>query len=74
MRHVLVTGAAGGIGRAIATRFAAQGATLTLADRERAPLDDFAAHLPMSPRHIRPSRRSQEGRARGCAQQETTNN
>ncbi|WP_251143745.1 SDR family NAD(P)-dependent oxidoreductase, partial [Streptomyces sp. McG5] len=33
MRHVLVTGAAGGIGRAIATRFAAQGATLTLADR-----------------------------------------
>ncbi|MBT2894856.1 SDR family NAD(P)-dependent oxidoreductase, partial [Streptomyces sp. McG2] len=46
MRHVLVTGAAGGIGRAIATRFAAQGATLTLADRERAPLDDLAAHLP----------------------------
>ncbi len=40
MRHVLVTGAAGGIGRAIAERFAAQGATLTLADRERAPLAD----------------------------------
>ncbi|MFE3051220.1 SDR family NAD(P)-dependent oxidoreductase [Streptomyces albidoflavus] len=46
MRHVLVTGGAGGIGRAIATRFAAQGATLTVADRERAPLDDLAAHLP----------------------------
>ncbi|MET7508375.1 SDR family oxidoreductase [Streptomyces albidoflavus] len=45
MRHVLVTGAAGGIGRAIAERFAAQGATLTLADREPAPLDDLAAHL-----------------------------
>ncbi|MFF8567207.1 SDR family NAD(P)-dependent oxidoreductase [Streptomyces albidoflavus] len=45
MRHVLVTGAAGGIGRAIAERFAGQGATLTLADREPAPLDDLAAHL-----------------------------
>ncbi|MFE6719261.1 SDR family NAD(P)-dependent oxidoreductase [Streptomyces albidoflavus] len=49
MRHVLVTGAAGGIGRAIAARFAAQGATLTLADRERAPLDDLAAHLTTTP-------------------------
>ncbi|NEC15751.1 SDR family oxidoreductase [Streptomyces sp. SID8014] len=45
MRHILVTGAAGGIGRAIAAQFAAQGAVLTLADRDRAPLDDLAAHL-----------------------------
>ncbi|MGW7753020.1 SDR family NAD(P)-dependent oxidoreductase [Streptomyces violaceusniger] len=35
MTHVLVTGAAGGIGGAIAEEFAAQGAFLTLVDRDR---------------------------------------
>ncbi|MEU6114385.1 SDR family oxidoreductase [Streptomyces sp. NPDC047117] len=34
MPHVLITGAAGGIGSAIAEAFAAQGASLTLADRD----------------------------------------
>ncbi|MFE4453377.1 SDR family NAD(P)-dependent oxidoreductase [Streptomyces sp. NPDC056796] len=45
MRHVLVTGAAGGIGRAVAEEFAAEGAALTLADRDREALDAFAAQL-----------------------------
>ncbi|MYU36149.1 SDR family oxidoreductase [Streptomyces sp. SID8358] len=45
MRHVLVTGAAGGIGRAIAEEFAADGAALTLADRDRTALDRVAERL-----------------------------
>ncbi|MFJ9180038.1 SDR family NAD(P)-dependent oxidoreductase [Streptomyces sp. NPDC102360] len=43
MPHVLITGAAGGIGGAIAEAFAAQGATLTLADRDREALEATAA-------------------------------
>jgi NAD(P)-dependent dehydrogenase (short-subunit alcohol dehydrogenase family) len=42
-RHVLVTGAAGGIGAALATRFHAAGARLTLTDLHGA--DGVAAHL-----------------------------
>ncbi|MFJ8823140.1 SDR family NAD(P)-dependent oxidoreductase [Streptomyces sp. NPDC102467] len=57
MRHVLITGAAGGIGRAIAAEFAAGGAVksaargaaegvaLTLADRDQEALDRVAAEL-----------------------------
>ncbi|OON71927.1 SDR family NAD(P)-dependent oxidoreductase [Streptomyces tsukubensis] len=45
MTHVLVTGAAGGIGGAIAEAFAAQGALLTLADRQPAALERTAARL-----------------------------
>jgi NAD(P)-dependent dehydrogenase (short-subunit alcohol dehydrogenase family) len=45
MRHVLVTGAAGGIGAAIAARFAADGCRLTLADFRRQELDETAAKL-----------------------------
>jgi NAD(P)-dependent dehydrogenase (short-subunit alcohol dehydrogenase family) len=37
-RHALVTGAGGGIGAAIAARFAAEGARVTLAGRRAAPL------------------------------------
>lgn len=40
---VVVTGAAGGIGRAAATAFAAEGARLWLMDREAGPLADVAA-------------------------------
>ncbi|MEU6676527.1 SDR family oxidoreductase [Streptomyces sp. NPDC046853] len=43
--HVLVTGAAGGIGGAIAAQFAAQGSLLTLADRDPAALERTAARL-----------------------------
>lgn len=42
-RHVLVTGAGTGIGRAIALRLAAEGATLSLLARDRARLDATVA-------------------------------
>lgn len=42
----MVTGAAGGIGRAIALRLAAEGWTLALADRDRAGLAAVAGELP----------------------------
>ncbi|AYN33728.1 3-oxoacyl-ACP reductase [Streptomyces albus] len=45
MRHVLVTGAGGGIGRAIAEEFARDGAALTLTDRDREALGPLLAHL-----------------------------
>lgn len=42
MIHVLVTGAASGIGRAIAAEYSRQGARLTLADRNDMALDNVA--------------------------------
>lgn len=44
-RHALVTGAAGGIGQAIARRLAAAGARVTLAGRDRARLEALARDL-----------------------------
>jgi len=46
-RRVLLTGAAGGLGRAMAAQFAANRATLVLADRESAPLQALARDLGM---------------------------
>lgn len=45
-RHALVTGAAGGIGAAIAAALAQEGATLTLAGRRADALDRLRASLP----------------------------
>jgi len=45
-RRVLVTGAAGGIGAALAAAFAAQGARLWLVDRDAAGLAALAASMP----------------------------
>lgn len=42
-RTVLVTGAAGGIGRALASAFAEQGARLLLLDRDAAGLKDLCS-------------------------------
>lgn len=44
-RHVVVTGAAAGIGRAIAERLAGEGARLTLIDRDSERLDAVGAQL-----------------------------
>lgn len=43
---VLITGAAGNLGRAVAAAFAAQGATLALVDRDAAGLAEAQAGLP----------------------------
>lgn len=45
-KNVLITGAAGGIGRALAAAFAEQGATLVLVDRHADALHAFARDLP----------------------------
>ncbi len=50
-RHALVTGAAGGIGSAIATALAAEGAALTLAGRRADALEALRAALPDPARH-----------------------
>jgi len=44
-KSVVITGAANGIGRAAATRFAAEGARLLLVDRDAAALQDLAGQL-----------------------------
>lgn len=44
-KHTVVTGAANGIGRALAQRFHAQGARVVLADRDLAPLRQLADKL-----------------------------
>jgi NAD(P)-dependent dehydrogenase (short-subunit alcohol dehydrogenase family) len=44
-KHVAVTGAARGIGLAIAERLASEGAELTLLDRDEAHLDGATAHI-----------------------------
>ncbi len=41
----VVTGAAGGIGKALAERFHAEGASVMLADRDAAPLEATVAQL-----------------------------
>lgn len=45
-RHVLLTGATGGIGQAVASRLAASGALLTLVGRNAVKLDDLQQSLP----------------------------
>ncbi|HEX7742197.1 MAG TPA: SDR family NAD(P)-dependent oxidoreductase, partial [Sphingobium sp.] len=44
-RHILVTGAASGMGRAIAQQFAAEGAALALLDRNEAGAAEVAGAL-----------------------------
>ncbi|MBI3994293.1 MAG: glucose 1-dehydrogenase [Candidatus Lambdaproteobacteria bacterium] len=51
-RHVLVTGAASGIGSAVAAAFQAHGATLLLADRQAGPIRETAAHWSAPHAHL----------------------
>lgn len=51
-RVVLITGAAGGIGQALAQRFAAEGAKVALADRNAAGLHKLAATLDGATVHV----------------------
>jgi NAD(P)-dependent dehydrogenase (short-subunit alcohol dehydrogenase family) len=44
-KHALISGAANGIGRATARRFAAEGAAVCLVDVEAGPLDELVAEL-----------------------------
>ena len=48
-KNVLVTGAASGIGRATAIRFAAEGANVTIGDRNVAGLEETAALMASAP-------------------------
>ena len=51
-RTVLITGAAGGIGRAMARRFAGEGARLALADRDEAGLNEIVGELDGASGHV----------------------
>jgi len=48
-KKVLITGAASGIGRATAIRFAAAGASVTIADRDTAGLEETASRMSVRP-------------------------
>lgn len=59
----LLTGATGGLGRAIATSLAERGATLTLSSRKAEELERLAAALPGDGHRIAPSDLAEEGAA-----------
>ena len=51
-KRILLTGATGGIGRAIASALAERGGTLVLSSRKAAELDELAASLPCCSRFV----------------------
>lgn len=67
-RVAIVTGAAGGIGRATARRLAAEGATLALLDRDGDALREAATALPDGPRchHLHPLDIADEAAVEAC--------
>jgi short-subunit dehydrogenase len=66
-KTALLTGATGGLGRAIATAMAARGAKLTLSGRRREALEALAAELPGAEHAVLPSDLAQPGAAETLA-------
>ena len=64
---VLLTGATGGLGRAIAEALTERGATLVLSSRKEAELEELAAGLPGSGHRAAPSDLAQDGAAERLA-------
>jgi short-subunit dehydrogenase len=66
-RKALLTGATGGLGRAIAGALAAEGATLTLSARKAEALEALAAELPGSGHRVLPADLAEAGAAERLA-------
>jgi short-subunit dehydrogenase len=66
-RKALLTGATGGLGRAIAQAMAAKGARLTLSARSREALEQMAAELPGSGHDVLPADLAEPGAAESLA-------
>ena len=66
-RNVLLTGATGGLGRAMAKALAARGATLLLSARKADALEAFAAELPGEGHRVFPSDLAEPGAAEQLA-------
>ncbi len=66
-RKALLTGATGGLGRAIAQALAERGATLLLSSRKEAELEDLAAALPGSGHRALPADLAEPGAAERLA-------
>jgi short-subunit dehydrogenase len=70
-RSALLTGATGGLGRAIAAALAARGAKLTLSGRRREALETLAAGLPGDGHSVRPADLAEPGAAEKLAAEAT---
>jgi len=68
-RTVLLTGATGGLGRAIAAALAAQGAELALSARRREALEELAAELPGEEHRVFPTDLAEPGAGQRLAQE-----
>jgi short-subunit dehydrogenase len=66
-RKALLTGATGGLGRAIAKALAARGVALSLSARKQDALEALAAELPGSGHHVLPSDLAEPGAAEKLA-------
>ena len=66
-RKALLTGATGGLGRAIAEALAARGATLLLSARKRDALEALAAELPGDGHRVLPADLAEPGAAERLA-------
>ncbi|HKJ36622.1 MAG TPA: SDR family NAD(P)-dependent oxidoreductase [Solirubrobacterales bacterium] len=68
-KTTLLTGATGGLGRAIGAELASAGTTLILSARSREQLDQLAGELPGGPHRVVPADLSTEGAAESLAEE-----